>query len=63
MADYKINISGFLNTSRNHPVMDVRSPAEYSHGHIPGAVNMPLSAMRKDPWWEHYISKKDRMKL
>lgn len=25
-----------------HPLIDVRSPAEYAAGHIPGAVNMPL---------------------
>ncbi|MFN3940651.1 MAG: tRNA 2-selenouridine(34) synthase MnmH, partial [Chitinophagales bacterium] len=24
------------------PLIDVRSPAEYAHAHIPGAVNMPL---------------------
>jgi len=25
-----------------HVIIDVRSPAEFEHGHIPGAVNMPL---------------------
>lgn len=24
------------------PVLDVRTPAEFGHGHIPGAINMPL---------------------
>lgn len=24
------------------PLLDVRSPGEYAHGHIPGAVNMPV---------------------
>lgn len=24
------------------PLIDVRTPAEYAHGHIPGAVNLPL---------------------
>lgn len=24
------------------PVIDVRSPSEYAHGHIPGAINLPL---------------------
>lgn len=24
------------------PILDVRSPGEFSHGHIPGAVNLPL---------------------
>jgi tRNA 2-selenouridine synthase len=41
MADYKIDISGFL---ENHtcPVIDVRSPGEFARGHIPGALNIPL---------------------
>lgn len=25
-----------------HPVLDVRSPSEYLHAHIPGAINLPL---------------------
>jgi len=24
------------------PVLDVRTPAEFNHGHVPGAFNMPL---------------------
>lgn len=28
--------------SRNLPIIDVRSPAEFEKGHIPGAVNIPL---------------------
>ena len=24
------------------PVIDVRSPAEFEHGHVPGALNIPL---------------------
>jgi tRNA 2-selenouridine synthase len=28
--------------SRQLPIVDVRSPGEYSRGHIPGAVNVPL---------------------
>ncbi len=28
--------------AKQHPVMDVRSPGEYKHGHIPGAHNLPL---------------------
>jgi tRNA 2-selenouridine synthase len=42
MADYSINITEFLNKSLTAPVIDVRSPAEFEHGHIPGAVNLPL---------------------
>ena len=38
----KINISEFLKMAAGLPVVDVRSPGEYSYGHIPGAVNIPL---------------------
>ena len=31
-----------LSLSARHPVIDVRSPAEFLKGHIPGAVNIPL---------------------
>lgn len=39
MADY-LDAIAFL--ALNAPVVDVRSPAEFSHGHIPGALNIPL---------------------
>lgn len=32
----------FFELSAQHPVIDVRTPAEFEHGHIPGAVNIPL---------------------
>jgi len=35
-------ITEFLNASRHMPVIDVRSPAEFAKGHIPGAHNIPL---------------------
>jgi len=38
----KINISDFLRLAAEYPVIDVRSPSEYNHGHIPGAINIPL---------------------
>jgi tRNA 2-selenouridine synthase len=38
----KLDIINFLNYSENVPVIDVRSPAEYLSGHIPGATNIPL---------------------
>lgn len=38
----KIDVSAFLELSENIPVIDVRSPAEFASGHIPGAVNIPL---------------------
>jgi tRNA 2-selenouridine synthase len=42
MADYKLNITEFLHKSCSLPIIDVRSPAEFEHGHIPDAVNLPL---------------------
>lgn len=38
----KIDVSAFLELAENIPVIDVRSPAEFSAGHIPGAVNIPI---------------------
>lgn len=38
----KTGITEFLELSAEFPVVDVRSPAEYARGHIPGAVNIPL---------------------
>ena len=32
----------FLSLSESHVIIDVRSPSEFSQGHIPGAVNIPL---------------------
>ena len=32
----------FIQHSQSLPIIDVRSPAEYNHAHIPGAVNVPL---------------------
>lgn len=38
----KIDIETFLNLSESFPVLDVRSPGEYLHAHIPGAVSVPI---------------------
>lgn len=38
----KIHIEYFLELSKHHPVIDVRSPGEYEHAQIPGAYNLPL---------------------
>lgn len=38
----KINIDDFLLERLQTPIIDVRSPAEYKKGHIPGAFNIPL---------------------
>ena len=42
MAIQKITIAEFLQLAKQHPVFDVRSPGEYLHAHIPGAINLPL---------------------
>ncbi len=42
MAIKKITIPEFLELSANLPVLDVRSPGEYNHAHIPGAYSLPL---------------------
>ncbi|HJZ41525.1 MAG TPA: tRNA 2-selenouridine(34) synthase MnmH [Bacteroidales bacterium] len=42
MTHDKLEISAFLDKSNTAPVIDVRSPAEFTRGHIPGAVNLPL---------------------
>jgi len=42
LAIEKINIEYFLELSKQYTVIDVRSPAEYEHAHIPGAYSLPL---------------------
>jgi tRNA 2-selenouridine synthase len=37
-----IAIDSFINLDKTIPVADVRTPAEFEHGHIPGAYNIPL---------------------
>ncbi|GAC1396065.1 MAG: tRNA 2-selenouridine(34) synthase MnmH [Sediminibacterium sp.] len=38
----KLAIEAFLQLTQDHPLLDVRSPAEYAHAHIPGAHSLPL---------------------
>ncbi len=42
MALTRVNIEEFMALSKAHPVLDVRSPGEFLHAHIPGAVSLPL---------------------
>lgn len=42
MAIEKITIQQYQQFSGKFPVLDVRSPGEYLHAHIPGAYNLPL---------------------
>ena len=42
MPIQKITIEEFLQLAKQHPVLDVRSPGEYAHAHIPNAISLPL---------------------
>lgn len=42
MAIQKIGIEEFLQLAKLNLVLDVRSPGEYVHAHIPGAYSLPL---------------------
>ncbi|HYC80132.1 MAG TPA: tRNA 2-selenouridine(34) synthase MnmH [Candidatus Binatia bacterium] len=42
MAISKLHIEDFLGMIDLHPVLDVRSPGEYLHAHIRGAISFPL---------------------
>ena len=42
MAIEKIAVDQFLVLAKQYPVLDVRSPAEYAHAHMPGAHAFPL---------------------
>ena len=38
----KVTVHELLNMHGRTPFVDVRTPAEFEHGHIPGAFNIPL---------------------
>ena len=38
----RVHTEEFLSLSKKHLLLDVRSPSEYVHAHIPGAVSFPL---------------------
>jgi len=42
MAIRRITVDEFLLLAKENPVLDVRSPAEFKHAHIPGAYSLPL---------------------
>jgi tRNA 2-selenouridine synthase len=42
MAITKISIEEFLTLAKTNLVLDVRSPSEYTHAHIPNAQSLPL---------------------
>lgn len=39
---HKTEPAVFLKMTQDYPILDVRSPAEFAAGHIPGAFNLPL---------------------
>lgn len=38
----RLHIEDFIEKSEGFPILDVRSPGEYLHAHIPGAQSLPL---------------------
>ncbi len=42
MAAARISIDQFITQSKQFPVIDVRSPGEFVHAHVPGALSLPL---------------------
>jgi len=42
MPIQKITIEEFISLAKRYPVLDVRSPGEYLHAHIPQAFSLPL---------------------
>ena len=42
MVVNSVNINDFLTKSKNGLIIDVRAPIEFSKGHIPNAINIPL---------------------
>ncbi len=42
LATEKIHIEHFIDLAKHAVVFDVRSPGEYNHAHLPGAISLPL---------------------
>ncbi|MCU0422324.1 MAG: tRNA 2-selenouridine(34) synthase MnmH [Bacteroidia bacterium] len=42
MAIENIGVYEFLALAKSHPIVDVRSPKEYNHAHVPGATSLPI---------------------
>jgi tRNA 2-selenouridine synthase len=66
MTVQKITISTFLLMGKEFPILDVRSPAEYTYAHIPGAFSFPIfdDAQRKEIGTTYkQISREDAIKI
>ncbi|TAH06224.1 MAG: tRNA 2-selenouridine(34) synthase MnmH [Sphingobacteriia bacterium] len=50
MAITRVTIDAFLKLGAQYPIFDVRSPSEYSHAHIPGALSLPLFSDEERKW-------------
>lgn len=42
VSDYKAT---YVDGKRDHVLVDVRTPGEFSNGHLPGAINLPLNEL------------------
>jgi len=65
MAVKQLDLISFLEKAADLPVFDVRSPSEFDHAHIPGAISLPLfsDAERKEVGTRYkQISKKEAIK-
>jgi rhodanese-related sulfurtransferase len=38
--------SDFIKGKQDHVLVDVRTPREFTNGHVPGAINLPLSEIK-----------------
>jgi len=66
MSVRKIAINEFLLLGNTHPILDVRSPGEFTYGHIPGAYSFPIfdDAQRKEIGTTYkQVSREDAIKI
>lgn len=66
MPIQKITITEFLELGKIHPMLDVRSPGEYTYAHIPGASSFPIftDEQRKEIGTTYkQVSREDAIKM
>ncbi|MES2560240.1 MAG: tRNA 2-selenouridine(34) synthase MnmH, partial [Bacteroidota bacterium] len=66
MPIQKLTVSEFLALGKTHPILDVRSPAEFAYAHIPGASSFPIfdDAQRKEIGTTYkQVSREDAIKI